>query len=306
MSAPVVAEAAAEGAAAARAPSPGLAVLGPELVRLMRAVDDVLSGWARAWGASEVLYPELVPVSDLDRIDFFQNFPHLAVCTAPMNPATIEPRVVRGGSGRTEVESALLANGKYVLQSAACYNVYFDLGGRTLDGSRLVTTLGTCFRNEKHYVGLERMLSFHMREIVCVGASDAVIEHLTRCKAAFERFTGRLGLDLHVDIATDPFFEQDSSRAKMQRLFPTKQEFLFERRLAVASLNAHRNFFGDRCGIRLASGGAAFSGCFGVGLERMCTALVTRHGDAAAAVAAVREAERALPMVDDENAGRER
>ena len=54
--------------------------------------------------------------------------------------------------------------------------------------------------------------------------------------------------------------------------------------LAIASLNFHRNFFGERCGIQLASGGPAFTGCVGMGLERWIHVLQQRHGASALAV----------------------
>jgi hypothetical protein len=59
----------------------------------------------------------------------------------------------------------------------------------------------------------------------------------------------------------------------MQKLFPTKEEFLYDGKLAIASVNFHRNFFGERCDIRLPDGSAAFTGCVAFGLERWLSAL---------------------------------
>ena len=58
-----------------------------------------------------------------------------------------------------------------------------------------------------------------------------------------------LGLDVQLEVATDPFFDPNSGKAKMQRLFPVKEEFVVNG-LAIGSVNYHRNFFGERCSIQ--------------------------------------------------------
>ena len=74
----------------------------------------------------------------------------------------------------------------------------------------------------------------------------------------------------------------------MQKLFPQKEEMVYGRSLAIASLNFHRNFFGERCGIRTADGEPAFTGCVAFGIERWLHALLERFaGDAGAATRAV-------------------
>jgi hypothetical protein len=86
-----------------------------------------------------------------------------------------------------------------------------------------------------------------------------------------------MGIAADLVPATDPFFETDGARAKMQKLFPVKHELVSERGVALASANFHRNFFGERCDIRLAdSGEEAYTGCLGFGIERWLSE-VRRH-----------------------------
>jgi hypothetical protein len=94
----------------------------------------------------------------------------------------------------------------------------------------------------------------------------------------------RIGLSTRVEVATDPFYQPQSSRALLQQLFPAKREFVYGESLAVASVNFHRNFFGERCRIRTKDGEPAFSGCVAFGLERWLHALLEIFGHDVAAI----------------------
>lgn len=112
-----------------------------------------------------------------------------------------------------------------------------------------------------------------MREIVCIGSLDAVQDHLSSFKQQILNFTMEIGLPLEVQVASDPFYQPQGSKAMMQKNFPVKEEFVYGGSVAIASVNFHRNFFGERCDIRTADGQPAFSGCVAFGLERWFHAL---------------------------------
>jgi hypothetical protein len=60
--------------------------------------------------------------------------------------------------------------------------------------------------------------------------------------------------------ASDPFFlPRARGKAQMQRLLGTKFELCLPDGLAIASINRHGAFFGDRFDIRLADGSSAHS-----------------------------------------------
>lgn len=101
----------------------------------------------------------------------------------------------------------------------------------------------------------------------------------------------RLGLDMTMEVAVDPFFDKGGSRAKMAQLFPVKEEFIVGG-LAVGSVNYHRNFFGQRCDISLPTGEPAHTSCLAFGLERWVHALTARFGDARSATEALWEVTR--------------
>ncbi|MES1242290.1 MAG: aminoacyl--tRNA ligase-related protein [Acidobacteriota bacterium] len=267
----------------------GLATLGPALVALKAALDQRFAAWADEVGAVSMLYPTLMPVAELEPLDYFRNFPHLAVAASGVRAERLE-----AGFGRDEIDAmeaipgADLADARYVLPSAACYNVYVHLKDEVLEGPLYITTVATCYRNETHYDELQRLWSFTMREVVCLGSAEEVQEHLRAFKARILAFAGRLGLGLTVAAATDPFYQPGSPVAVMQKLFPQKEELQYRGELAIASVNFHRNFFGERCRIRNPAGEPVFTGCAAFGIERWLHALLDRfEGDADAALAAV-------------------
>src|ERR1700739_2994988 len=164
----------------------GLATLGPDTMVLRGALERRFLGWAHEVGAASMLYPQLMKVADLNRIDYFHNFPHLAMLCAPLAEEA-GPHHARSGANTGEVSSIHLADAQYALPSAACYNVYLDMADTHLDDPRLVTTVATCFRREHHFDGLKRLLGFSMREIVCIGDREAVLAHLDGFKKRLDR-----------------------------------------------------------------------------------------------------------------------
>ncbi|MFI5831712.1 hypothetical protein ACIA6C_31410 [Streptomyces sp. NPDC051578] len=275
--------------------SQGLPSLGPEGTALLRLLDDTFEGWGVRAGARPMTMPPLLPAADLARLDYYDNFPHQAVVAAPLDlaaRATSEFCTDTGCFPCDALQPAALG-----LPSASCYAVYIDHRGRVAADDELVTVVGWCFRKEEHYEGLRRQLGFRMREIVAIGTREHAEAHLASFTERITSFAEALDLPLRKEPACDPFFDKGSSKAVLQRLTPVKHEFLYED-LAIASVNTHRNFFGDRCDIPLASsGGPAFTSCVAFGLERWLSALTRRHGSWEAATAAVLRANAAGPAI---------
>jgi seryl-tRNA synthetase len=60
---------------------------------------------------------------------------------------------------------------------------------------------------------------------------------------------------------------------------------VYDGSLAIASVNFHRNFFGERCRIRTADEKFAFTGCVAFGIERWIQALLEVFRDDTEAIA---------------------
>jgi seryl-tRNA synthetase len=254
----------------------GLAVFGPQAVAVIAALDDKLRTWAAAVGAAEWCYPGALRAEELAGIDYFHNFPHLG---APITGLTADAQTRYASTGLAggAVPAGDLTDARYVLPSAACYAIYFDLRDRTLTGDLLVTTRASCYRTETSYHDLRRLWNFQMREIVYLGERDTARTHLDTFRQRILDFGARLGLEMTVDVATDPFYRRGDSRALLQRLEPVKWEFVVDG-CAIASVNYHRNFFGERCGITAAGGDAVFTSCVAFGLERWLSVLARAYG----------------------------
>jgi seryl-tRNA synthetase len=252
----------------------GLAILNPEQSALLRELDRVFTSWAFDTGAGEIIPPPVYPVDDLAGLDVYQNFPHLAsgsFATSALRPARLG------------------------LSSATCYGAYLYFRDAAVAANTTVTLVNRCFRNEERYQGLRRLLSFQMREIVALGSYEHTQQHLAAFTAKIQDFARAVSLDLHLEAASDPFFQAGGARALLAKLSPVKYEFQAGT-LAIASVNTHRNFFGERCGIRVAgTDETAFTSCVAFGLERWVSALTEAHdGDTAAALDRVRAAAGAL------------
>ena len=233
----------------------GLFSLTSEDAAVVDRVDAAVLECAAEQGATVERHPELFTVSQLARIDYFDSFPHLAHRVTPW---------LQEQRGDEEL----------VLTSAACYGVYFARVGAVVDDLDVVTVRQTCRRRENEYRPRRRQREFQMREIVALGTEPAVETFLREGMAAVRRIADRFGVAGEFCVATDPFFRKDDPRLLHQRLFPTKQEFVDTSGLAIASVNSHRNFFGERCEVRLADGTPMSTGCVAFGLERWADAVL--------------------------------
>ncbi|MYS11069.1 hypothetical protein GTW71_32615 [Streptomyces sp. SID6041] len=270
----------------------GLPSLGPEGTRLLRLLDDTFESWGVTAGARPMTMPPLLPAADLAKLDYYDNFPHQAVLAAPLDLEGRHATPFDHEHGHWP--AAALEPAGLGLPSASCYAVYLDHRGTRVADDTLVTICSWCFRKETHYEGMRRQLGFRMREIVALGTPDHAEAHLADFTTRIRAFAEALDLPLRREAACDPFFDKGGSKALLQRLTPVKHEFLYED-LAIASVNTHRNFFGDRCAITLEStGGPAFTSCVAFGLERWLSALTRRHGGWEAATEAVLDANARL------------
>ncbi len=268
-------------------PRSALMILDPTHTELLRELDRTFSGWAMFEGAGELNPPPIYEIADLEKFDVYENFPQLSFVASGIDIGRPHVGPVDGTFPTDQLLPAELG-----LPMATCYGAYLFYENAELDQDVTVTLVNRCFRNEDSYEGLRRLASFTMREIVAIGSFGHTQDLLARYSDRIATFADQIGLHLTRQAASDPFFQQDGGRALIQKLQPVKHEFLAGD-LAISSVNTHRNFFGERCAIRLAAGEYAFTSCVAFGLERWVSALVEAHGgEPAAALTAVRNVTR--------------
>src|SRR5439155_26612634 len=161
------------------------ATLGPSAVATLDLLEKRFLSWASECRAERRIYPPLMAVADLEKLDYFRNFPHLGLVVSRVHPDHL---LDLGKAGMTRISETHSVAGEYVLPTAACYNIYVHLRNGVLREPFYVTTVTRCFRNEERYEGLTRLWGFTMREVVCVGSSAHVREHLEWFKSRILQF----------------------------------------------------------------------------------------------------------------------
>jgi acyl carrier protein len=225
--------------------------------------DSTVYGWALELGATEETFPAEIPLATLGRAGFTTAFPQKLVFT-----------------GRPGDESAR--------PPAVCYHHYPCVSDSTLEGGEsIVTAIGRCYRNEFDPNSVhpeERLAAFTMREIIAVGDVALVEKLRNELMVRVRLWLNELSLRGHIEIASDPFFTNESrGRMLMQQMLPLKYELRLRvdadgRSVAAASFNNHQQHFGRAFSILLPSGEHAHSGCVAFGWERWVIAFVNQHG----------------------------
>ena len=225
---------------------------GDEL-RALNAIDDYVRRIANALGAFEAHYPVLIARGVLDRAEYPQAFPHLLMSARHSN------------AGIVPDENA------WCLSPAVCYHAYEDLATQVLAAPTVVTARGRCFRAERETSPGVRQIEFEMREIVLLGPASWVDACADAARDAVEALAWRMSLAGDWHAAEDPFFlPVAAGKAMMQRMLKLKMEFRCPGvdGLAVASVNRHGTFFGERFAIATIDGRPAHTACIAVGLDR--------------------------------------
>jgi hypothetical protein len=220
------------------------------------AADAEIEWLAHAVGARGVHFPALIDRATLERAGYPDSFPHLLL----------------------SVESAR-APASWYLSPAVCYHVYAQFEGVRLTDPVTLTARGPCFRAEHETQPGIRQIEFEMREIVFLGAAEWVNSHAQSTVERLTDLAGRLGLPGAWFPAEDPFFlPAGEGKALVQRLLGVKQEYRVggANGLALASVNRHGTFFGERFDIRQRETDVpVHTACVAVGLDRWHAAITT-------------------------------
>lgn len=230
-------------------------------------------------------FPPILPREQLERIGYLSNFPHLAGTIFSFEGDEAAAAEQEHRAAAAEDWSGFQRQTDLVLLPAACYPVYpavaargpLPVGGVTVDlGGSYV------FRHEPS-ANPDRWQMFHQREMIRLGSPDEVSEWRDAWNRRAVELLGELGLDVHSELASDPFFGRTGKMlARSQRAQALKLEAAVpvagDSPTAVASFNYHVEHFSSVYGLTQASGEPAHTACVGFGLERITLALFSRHG----------------------------
>jgi len=230
-------------------------------------------------------FPPVMSRAHVEKSGYLKSFPHLLGCVSCLHGTEPEIRAVTEASGTGKEWVGALRATDLVLAPAACYPIYPMVAGRgpvPAGGLRFDVTCD-CFRHEStHELG--RFQSFRMREYVCVGSPDEVVDFRERWKIRAKELAVQLAVPHQTTAASDPFFGR---AGKMMAVSQVEQELKFELLIPVNSVenptacmsfNYHQGHFGETWGIETATGGVAHTACVAFGMDRLALALFATHG----------------------------
>jgi len=230
-------------------------------------------------------FPPVMSREQVERSGYLKSFPHLLGCVNCLHGTESEIRAVVDSAGAGKDWVGALRATDLVLAPAACYPIYPIVAARGpvwRGGLRFDVTCD-CFRHESSHE-LGRFQSFRMREYVCIGAPDEVVDFRERWKIRAIELTNQLALPHQTTAASDPFFGR---AGKMMAVSQIEQELKFELLIpinsaenptACMSFNYHQAHFGETWGIETAEGGVAHTACVAFGMDRLALAVFATHG----------------------------
>jgi seryl-tRNA synthetase len=258
---------------------------GPQFESVREGIAALVTRAAAGEAPEQLRFPPVMPRHDLETVGYMRSFPHLAgsIFSFEGTEAQAAEQVAR--ADRHEDWSGYQHMTDLVLTPAACYPVYPAVAARgplPPDGFTIDVGSAYVFRHEPSN-DPARLQMFHQREIVRIGEPATVQSWRDSWRERASALLGGLGLDVRLDVATDPFFGRGGRvLAASQR----EQELKFEvlcpiagpQPTALASFNYHQDHFASAYDIRLGDGTRAHTACLGFGLERITIALLHTHG----------------------------
>ena len=230
-------------------------------------------------------FPPVMSRGQVEKSGYLKSFPHLLGCVNCLHGTELEIRALVDSTGAGNDWVGALRATDLVLAPAACYPVYPMVAARgpVSAGAVRFDVTCDCFRHESSHE-LGRFQSFRMREYVCVGTPDEVVDFRERWKILAIELIDKLMLPHQTVAASDPFFGRGG---KMMAVSQVEQQLKFELLIpinsvenptACMSLNYHQAHFGETWGIETASGRAAHTACVAFGMDRLALAIFASHG----------------------------
>ncbi len=251
------------------------------IVAFERLVDKVGGGDK----AEAIRFPPGINRAYFEKSGYMKSFPQLAgtvhsFCGCELDHVSLLKSMDEGADWTKDQKITDI-----VLTPAACYPLYPTIAkrGNLPDNGGLYDIQSYCFRHEPSKDPARQQL-FRMREYVRMGTESDVTEFRQLWMDRGVEMMEKIGLDVKIDIANDPFFgragkmlanNQRDQNLKFELLIPVTST---TNQTACMSFNYHQDAFGAKWGLNLADGAVAHTACVGFGLERIALALFAKHG----------------------------
>ena len=233
--------------------------------------------------------PVLWPIDLYKKINYLSEFPQQSLLVTGLKQNFLNYKKFSSKYGKNKHYNKVKINNqfeeaKYGLQPAVCDNCYYALSNLKSYKNSVYTTYNKVFRNEtSKFRSLDRLLSFSVRDIMFVGDKQFVLEMRQKLINEIIKFIKITDLNCSIEVADDPFFIGDIDKKLFQQSFQLKYEVLalipfLKKKIAIGSINFHMDTFGKAFNINN-NNKKIFSGCIGIGFERLLLALYSQHGN---------------------------
>jgi seryl-tRNA synthetase len=262
-----------------------LGVLGrsQQYAAIANGLNALVDAWGSDVGATGIQFPPVVNKATFEETNYVQSFPDLMGAIHVFKGGNKEHAELLRRSESGKDWSELLEMADVFLASAACHPVYPMCTGTLPAAGRYFNVSSYCFRHEPSE-DPARMQTFQMHEIVFVGSPDAAQEHRDAGLEVGISILQRLGLDMTVIPANDPFFGRlgtamaTNQKDEVLKLEGTTPIGSPDHPVAIISGNCHRDHFGSPFSIQSEDGETAHSACVAFGVDRITLALLWHHG----------------------------
>ena len=242
----------------------------------------------KKYNATDQENPVFWPIDLYKKINYFSEFPQqILLVTGLKRSSKIYNDFSRTYLNKNKFQSIKIdnnfTNSHYGLQPAVCDNCYYALKNINKFKNNIYTTYNKVFRNEDSKVNsLDRLINFSVRDIMFVGTKKFVADTKNKLFEELKFFFLKTGLSFSIEIANDPFFVGKLNKNVFQHSHELKYEILTEipflkKKIAVGSINFHLDTFGRAFNIKNKKE-FIYSGCIGIGFERLMLALYSQHG----------------------------
>ena len=265
-------------------PLPGVVGLRGAARAAFDMTDRAIARVARVLAPDEWRTPAMLPFATLQRAGYFASFPQWLTCAAHLREDEVSLERLATTDAPAEAAPHACAPAGAALPPAVCYHAWSALADRVLDAPVTLTSVGTCWRHEGAATAtLARGWAFTMREVIVAGTPERTAALRDEATARVTQLADMLGIPARWEAATDPFFAPTArGQALLQQVKGLKRELVARlpdgRTLAIASVNDHEGYFGERFGIALPGGAVASTSCVAFGVERWLLALLCAHG----------------------------
>lgn len=251
---------------------------------LMNYLDARFADIAVSLGATEKIYPALLPVFAYSMTGYVRKSPQYAVfCSSvkdSLGDLEATDEAISSGTVRERIKEP-----QFALSPSACFHTYLEYRNKVLEQNTVVTFKQNVFRNEGrlNYDEIGRLCDYHVREIVMIGSLEYVVLIRDEIMKRSVEILRELGLKGDITLASDSFvIPKMQMYRKIQRIDKSKYEMHLHvsenHMISTASFNLHGKAFTDPFCISVKDCEDTVTACVGFGLQRWVLAFFAQYG----------------------------